>query len=1266
MNEAKRTENMGGGKKCPQCGASLPAGALAGLCPACLLKQGAAADTATQPEAAPFQPPGVDEVARLFPQLEILAFIGRGGMGAVYKARQPALDRLVALKILPSQAASGPGFAERFNREARALAKLNHPNIVAVHDFGTVGPASSLSPSEEAGGESETGKMPVLHYFIMEFVDGLNLRQLERAGKLSPREALQIVPQICEALQFAHDEGIVHRDIKPENILLDKKGRVKIADFGIAKIMGAETGRAGSPLPAGGAHGVARPTDALTETKQIIGTPHYMAPEQVEKPQTVDHRADIYSLGVVFYEMLTGELPLGKFAPPSRKVEVDVRLDEVVLRALEKEPELRYQQASQIRTAVETIATTPAAAGAPAAAVRAGWSPPGWEYKSSRTVFGLPLLHVSGGMNPATGKVNVSRGFFAFGQIARGVFAFGGRAYGLVAFGGIAAGFFAFGGLALGAIAFGGCALGLLALGAACAGLFTLVEPSLAFHHLNVPIPVLVWIFAVPMVCCALTNLLVLQWARKRAMEKSATPEPSRNRREEAPFSKSEIRNPESEIESHFSWTAVGGSCFGMLAFVLFGIADIVDIVTPYELASVALAAMGALCLVICTILGWVAVSQIRRSARELSGMWLAVLDGLFFPLLVLDGVLLYAPAWPIADLLYQLLVVHLHGMQYLFPVLWLVCALPFWYAFDYLVIRRVWRAVNKPLGGISVAAPIRPRSSGGAWKIAAIIVVGVLLFLAVPVGTWPVSRQSQFRSFYIGQTHFPRGDSIEITSVERSEERMVVKGHYNLVSADNAELALYITSTNKDVPEDSTQRMHIFRGRGDFELVHYHLVPGLPHVSMYANGKSFADLYFGGLAEAAEERRVKWISGTNQVSNSAEKQAATFGPAIERSLNVNDRGYSDTLDLDSGMTAATPLMQSPWNRETNEVVPAGILIVPRNAGHPLIVMGTSTMIAPLPWADDTWNGEYGLDEATVAGASVVNLGQTINATGAIATGAGEFPQSFIFKTQSGKAGLLQVIGLTDNPRGVKIRYKLVSLAVNSLTKSVKAILDYGGFIKTNAEGRIFRVSLVYDEDEHGNRRECKNTSDAIADSLPAFADLEELWLQESQATDRAMRFVGRLHELKGLWMWNASLLSDKGIAELQDLKQLETLHINDSRIGDGALAVLAGLPNLKKLQLQGNHFTDEGLAKIKGMTQLKSLWIGNGSGSITDAGIKFLSGLVNLEELELQDCPITDDGLRQLGGLKKLRDLYLNGTQTTGEGRAQLKAAIPGLEIHE
>src|SRR6202789_1469795 len=131
MNEAESAPEME--QKCPQCGTPLPSGVLAGLCPACLIKQGAAGDTAIPPDAAPFQPPGIEEVAGLFPQLEILAFIGKGGMGAVYKARQPALDRIVALKILPPQTAAGSGFIERFNREARALAKLTHPNIVTVY-----------------------------------------------------------------------------------------------------------------------------------------------------------------------------------------------------------------------------------------------------------------------------------------------------------------------------------------------------------------------------------------------------------------------------------------------------------------------------------------------------------------------------------------------------------------------------------------------------------------------------------------------------------------------------------------------------------------------------------------------------------------------------------------------------------------------------------------------------------------------------------------------------------------------------------------------------------------------------------------------------------------------------------------------------------------------------------------------------------------------------------------------------------------------------
>ncbi|HEX6883836.1 MAG TPA: serine/threonine-protein kinase [Planctomycetota bacterium] len=323
---------------CPRCGAPrTPAESPQGLCPRCLLAESLGVEgsvvlsavTPTEP------PPTVAELAPHLPQLALEGLLARGGMGAVYRATQKNLARPVALKVLDRAIAARPGFTERFEREARALARLTHPNIVTVHEHGTSGPYTWL---------------------VMELVDGASLRHLMRQGRVAPREALAIVVQVCEALQFAHDQGVVHRDVKPENILVDRRGRVKILDFGLAKVLG-------------------RDTDSFTRTSQVLGTPHYMAPEQWERPLEVDHRADIFALGVVFYELLTGELPMGRFAPPSQKVALDVRLDGVVLRALEKEPELRYQQASEVKTDVERIRGTergavpePTAGKAPAAA----------------------------------------------------------------------------------------------------------------------------------------------------------------------------------------------------------------------------------------------------------------------------------------------------------------------------------------------------------------------------------------------------------------------------------------------------------------------------------------------------------------------------------------------------------------------------------------------------------------------------------------------------------------------------------------------------------------------------------------------------------------------------------------------------------------------------------------------------------------------------------------------------------------------------------
>ncbi len=311
-------------RRCSKCGATIPSARAS--CPRCLLElavsPGSAGDVAPE-TAAPRRrapAPTPEELADAFPLLEIRELVGEGGMGVVYRARHKQLERDVALKILAPGTTDDARFAERFLREARTLARLDHPGIVRIYDFG------------QSGGR---------WFLLMEFVEGTNLRRLVSEKRLSSRDTLAIVPQICDALQYAHDEGVVHRDIKPENVLVDVKGRVKLADFGLAKLVGASSD----------VHG--------TQTDAVMGTLNYMAPEQRSRPRDVDHRADIFSLGVVFYEMLTGELPAGRFQPPSQRVQVDVRLDAIVLKSLESQPERRYQHAVDVRTDVDELAGDP-------------------------------------------------------------------------------------------------------------------------------------------------------------------------------------------------------------------------------------------------------------------------------------------------------------------------------------------------------------------------------------------------------------------------------------------------------------------------------------------------------------------------------------------------------------------------------------------------------------------------------------------------------------------------------------------------------------------------------------------------------------------------------------------------------------------------------------------------------------------------------------------------------------------------------------------
>ncbi len=247
------------------------------------------------------------------PGYELTAVLGRGGMGEVWRARQLSLGRAVAVKTLAAHLADEPDFVRRFDKEAVALAALSHPHVVSIFDRGA------------AGG---------LYYLVMELIEGPSLR--ERTGKpIAAPAAFGLVAQVLSALDYAHRRGVVHRDLKPENILLASGDHAKVADFGLAAILGR-----GSNLH------VTRPAVAM-------GTPSYMAPEQRRDARSVDGRADLYSVAVILYELLVGELPAGRFVLPSTRNDgVGPRLDAVLEKALDADPARRYQTAPELAAAL--------------------------------------------------------------------------------------------------------------------------------------------------------------------------------------------------------------------------------------------------------------------------------------------------------------------------------------------------------------------------------------------------------------------------------------------------------------------------------------------------------------------------------------------------------------------------------------------------------------------------------------------------------------------------------------------------------------------------------------------------------------------------------------------------------------------------------------------------------------------------------------------------------------------------------------------------
>jgi serine/threonine protein kinase len=267
------------------------------------------------PHAA-FVAPETADLAPLFPGYDIEGLIATGGMGAVYRAQQRSLERPVAIKILPKEFGTDEAFRSIFEAEAKAMARLNHPNLIGVYDFG------------EAAG---------MLFIIMEYVPGKSLFHSAHAMAIDPAEVVRLVTGICNGLAHAHENGIIHRDIKPSNILLDLDARPKIGDFGLARHTGQK----------------------VLEGEEIYGTPHYTAPEVVNAPQSVDHRADIFSLGVLLHELLTGRLPADDPRPPSGIIECDPRFDAIVRRATDPQPGRRYESALEIVRDLQVISTTP-------------------------------------------------------------------------------------------------------------------------------------------------------------------------------------------------------------------------------------------------------------------------------------------------------------------------------------------------------------------------------------------------------------------------------------------------------------------------------------------------------------------------------------------------------------------------------------------------------------------------------------------------------------------------------------------------------------------------------------------------------------------------------------------------------------------------------------------------------------------------------------------------------------------------------------------
>jgi hypothetical protein len=806
-----------------------------------------------------------------------------------------------------------------------------------------------------------------------------------------------------------------------------------------------------------------------------MGTPEYMAPEQREKPAEVDHRADIYSLGVVFYQMLTGELPGKRIEPPSKKVHLDVRLDEVVLRALEKEPKRRYQQASVLKTEVETIASAspppqsnvhpPAASPQPTPHVQnvvkwlivaacVIWLPIAYFLAQQNSPLAIPLVLLATAALVA-GALGLARAYNCFSPATTSSDPLSRKAGSPPTVGAaIAAG--RRGKVILASCIFAGLGTALFLFLLMFQREGTLMQQTQRARRAEERL-------------LKAATLAVSNEVRYRVFETDAAlvdklvPSETRQRGDEREKGLIYSGSPPNAVSQ---MAEIGRET---LSALLSNLSDSPGMLVDRQRE----------------VLMWPKMADSESYSRS-NGV-----GGL-------GGFIGFQRSHGAAQLRVQYHVHHLINVRQ-------------------AVNAEIFYEGAAPQSGSAHAFFVPFTREDGSEKY---------LVVEFEVGVPSLGRQEAetslrtafpvrlFGDVYLGNAYFPRGDAIEITSVHRTQEQLTVKGRYNLASAEGATLALYITAKSSPaVQESSSQSMQIRRGSGSFELVHARPHPGMPHVSMYSGGKPFAELYFGNNEEATAEAKLL-LSGeiTNRISIRAEDAPAAlftgsaggtvpsgssrrqlgpspaFGRIVDRIINHPSAGSNCFLNLETGilLTPFPPVLklfsQDDWMRRYGaETLEAGEMQTWVRATGADAVSNIGDREKGLVLFDgfataafsESGQPESGAANWELSAAQLIQImddfqkkiGKTTVlpslADQTMRSSENELPKSFLFKTRQGSVGILEITGFSDNPPGVRVHYKLVQ---NAGTVASAAGASAEEIRNTSAQEWFDRLGAEYDE----------------------------------------------------------------------------------------------------------------------------------------------------------------------------------------------------------